>query len=219
MTTTIDRRTVLAGAAATAIPAVAIAAVPTHKHGAIYAAIEGHKAAWARLIAALDAQCALERELPRELRQSHIRPFEREIVDTDDPRWDCLPGGDQHRLGAIDKAAWGNRRPRPGPERGRVAWRLAVRDDQASHGRTQDDRREDGAGSGISMSQESDRLRRAQLYAEHLALRVAWSSKTGVFTLSERYGDKKKIGGPYHSVESLRRAIRHYHDRELKKLM
>jgi len=46
------------------------------------------------------------------------------------------------------------------------------------------------------MIQESDRLRRARLYAEHLALRVAWSSKTGVFTLSERYGDKKKIGGP-----------------------
>jgi hypothetical protein len=105
MSTSLNRRAILAGAAATVIPTVAIAAVPTH--GAIYAAIEAHKAAWARLIAALDVQTVLERTLSRELRQSFIRSDEREIVDTDDPRWIASEEKTNIAWEAVDKAAWG----------------------------------------------------------------------------------------------------------------
>jgi hypothetical protein len=52
-------------------------------------------------------------------------------------------------------------------------------------------------------------------YAAHLALRAI--KRDGVFTLSERYGGKKKIG-TYRSVEALRRAIRRQHDRLLESL-
>jgi hypothetical protein len=50
-------------------------------------------------------------------------------------------------------------------------------------------------------------------YAAHLALRAV--KRDGVFTLSERYGGKEKIG-TYRSVEALRRAIRRQHDRMLE---
>jgi hypothetical protein len=106
MPTSLNRRAIPAGAAATAMPTVALAAVPTHNHGAIFAAIEAHRAAWARLIAALDAQCALERELPAELRQSHISTCEREIVDTDDPRWIASEEETNIAWEAVDAAAW-----------------------------------------------------------------------------------------------------------------
>jgi hypothetical protein len=100
-----NRRAILAGAAAAAIPTVAIAAAPTQ--GAIYAAIEAHQAAWARLMPALDVQCTLERELPRWLRQSHIIPGDREIFDTDDPRWIASQEETSTVWQVIDKAAWG----------------------------------------------------------------------------------------------------------------
>jgi hypothetical protein len=47
-------------------------------------------------------------------------------------------------------------------------------------------------------------------YATHLALRAV--KRDGVFTLSERYGEKEKIG-TYRSVEALRRGIKRQHDR------
>ena len=56
---------------------------------------------------------------------------------------------------------------------------------------------------------------RVRNYAAHLALRV--TGRDGVFTLSERYGGKKKIG-TYRSVETLRRAIVRQHDRMLEEL-
>ena len=61
-----------------------------------------------------------------------------------------------------------------------------------------------------------ERKRNALRYAHHLALRAV--ERDGVFTLSERYGDKKKIGGPYHSVEALERGIRRQHTRMLKEI-
>jgi hypothetical protein len=59
------------------------------------------------------------------------------------------------------------------------------------------------------------REQKARLYAEHLALRVA--KHDGVFTLSERYGARKKLG-TYHSVDALRRAIRYRHHCMLKQM-
>jgi hypothetical protein len=53
----------------------------------IYAAIEAHKAAFAKLKFVLDAHTALEVELPREKRRSNVDAWGEEIVETDDPRW------------------------------------------------------------------------------------------------------------------------------------
>jgi hypothetical protein len=59
------------------------------------------------------------------------------------------------------------------------------------------------------------KLLKAYRYAAHLALRVA--KRDGVFTLSERYGAKKRLG-TYGSVDAVRRAIRRHHDRMLEEL-
>jgi hypothetical protein len=61
------------------------------------------------------------------------------------------------------------------------------------------------------MTQKQERA--AFQYAHHLALRAI--KRDDVFTLSERYGGKKKIG-TYRSVEALERAIRRQHDRMLE---
>jgi hypothetical protein len=50
---------------------------------------------------------------------------------------------------------------------------------------------------------------RARDHARHIALRV--TKRGDIFFLRERYGDKKKIGDPYRSVDSLRRAIWRQH--------
>jgi hypothetical protein len=60
-----------------------------------------------------------------------------------------------------------------------------------------------------------ERERRALRYAGHLALRAV--KRDGVFTLSGRYGEKKKIG-TYRSVEALERAIKRQHERMLKEM-
>jgi hypothetical protein len=36
--------------------------------------------------------------------------------------------------------------------------------------------------------------------------------------LVEKYGDKRKVGGPYYSVAALERGIERYGDRELRRL-
>jgi hypothetical protein len=58
--------------------------------------------------------------------------------------------------------------------------------------------------------------KRARLYAEHLALRVV--KRDGAFVLRERYGDQRRLGGPYRSVATLRRAIARQHDAMLRDL-
>jgi hypothetical protein len=56
----------------------------------------------------------------------------------------------------------------------------------------------------------------ARHHAHHIAL-IVRKSEGGVYTLSERYGAKKKIG-IYRSVDSLRRGIWRHHGRMLKQL-
>jgi hypothetical protein len=58
------------------------------------------------------------------------------------------------------------------------------------------------------MKSEPAALRAARLHAQHIALRV--TARGGVFTLSERYGAKKKLG-TYRLVATLRRGIWHHH--------
>jgi hypothetical protein len=55
-----------------------------------------------------------------------------------------------------------------------------------------------------------------RLYAEHLALRV--TRRGDIFTLSERYGDKKEYG-TYRSLKALKGAIYRRHSIMLKKLI
>ena len=90
-TTSPSRRTVLAGIS---VAAVSVAAA-LEKSGAtiapgtdpVFAVIEAHQAAGLAFGDAVSAQSKLEKALPRENRRSHIRAFEEEIVETDDPRW------------------------------------------------------------------------------------------------------------------------------------
>ena len=65
------------------------------------------------------------------------------------------------------------------------------------------------------MEMSSERSVRA--YASHLALKTC-GPKGGPFTLWEKYGDKRKVGGPYRSVAALERGIERYGDRELRSL-
>ncbi len=47
---------------------------------------------------------------------------------------------------------------------------------------------------------------RVRGYAEYVALRVR-GPKGGPFTLEEKYGPKRRLGGPYHSLAALTRDI------------
>ena len=47
---------------------------------------------------------------------------------------------------------------------------------------------------------------RVRGYADYVALRV-WGPKGGPFTLEEKYGPKRRLGGPYHSLAALTRDI------------
>jgi len=67
----------------------------------------------------------------------------------------------------------------------------------------------------MAKAKDDERVRKARLYAQHLALRVA--KHDGVFTLSERYG-KKELHGTYRSVTALERGIRRRHNQMLKEL-
>jgi hypothetical protein len=64
------------------------------------------------------------------------------------------------------------------------------------------------------------RERRVRLYADHLALKVRGAN--GAFTLWEKYDDgpyhKRKIGGPYRTVDTLERGIVRYGNRMLREL-
>jgi hypothetical protein len=60
---------------------------------------------------------------------------------------------------------------------------------------------------------ERARELKAYRHAQHIALRV--SKRDGVYTLSERYGTKKKLG-TYRSVTSLRQGIWEHHNRMLE---
>jgi hypothetical protein len=53
----------------------------------IFAAIEAHKATCADIRSIHDTHALLERELPREKRQSHVDAWEESIIFDDDPRW------------------------------------------------------------------------------------------------------------------------------------
>jgi hypothetical protein len=87
----VTRRNALSLIAGTAVagttiaqPALtAVAASPAP----IFAAIESHRAATARLCAALATNEGLDRELPLEKCRSHVAVWGEEIVATDDPRW------------------------------------------------------------------------------------------------------------------------------------
>jgi hypothetical protein len=70
-------------------PFCAVSATPT-LYRVIFAAIEAHKAATARLGPVIDRQAVLEREIPHRKRQSIIDAYGETVVTTDDPRWiDC----------------------------------------------------------------------------------------------------------------------------------
>jgi hypothetical protein len=75
--------TVLAMATTHSAPAIASQRVPDP----ILEAIEAHKGAYAAFVGALDVNCTLEKQLPRDRRRSSITVWETRIVETDDPRW------------------------------------------------------------------------------------------------------------------------------------
>jgi hypothetical protein len=80
---------VVAGGAAlgAALPLPLSAATSQGGPDPILAAIEVHRTAAAAIKPILDTQSALERNLPREKRQSNVDAWEEKIVETDDPRW------------------------------------------------------------------------------------------------------------------------------------
>lgn len=57
------------------------------------------------------------------------------------------------------------------------------------------------------------REQRVRAYGSHLALRTR-GPRHGPFVLFEKYGERRKIGGPYRTAAALERAI----DRELDRL-
>jgi len=83
------RRSFLAGAAALTVAAALGSPVLAHQAEPepIFAAIEAHKAVTAMALTTLETHSALERELPRDKRQSSVDAFGETIVATDDPRW------------------------------------------------------------------------------------------------------------------------------------
>jgi hypothetical protein len=70
----------------TSLP-IATFAIPTTDPDPIFAAIEAHRKAVKEICIRLDHHCALEEELPPEKCQTNMTPNNREIVNTDDPRW------------------------------------------------------------------------------------------------------------------------------------
>ena len=103
-----SRRDLLAGAV-TIVPAAGLATMPVLADlslDPIFAAIEAHKAAGARFEAAVEVECRLEEELPKEARQSSITAWEYTIVDTDDPRWIEAVKANNETCEATDELAW-----------------------------------------------------------------------------------------------------------------
>jgi hypothetical protein len=86
----LGRRSFLLKAATSAVVVTANRSVMAqYQNGVdpILAAIEVHRTAAAAIKPVLDTQSALERDLPRDKRQSSIDAWEEKIVETDDPRW------------------------------------------------------------------------------------------------------------------------------------
>jgi hypothetical protein len=83
------RRSFLAGAAALTVAASLGSPVMAYQGEPepIFAAIEAHKAITAMALTTLKTHSALERELPRDRRQSSVDALGETIVATDDPRW------------------------------------------------------------------------------------------------------------------------------------
>ena len=52
-------------------------------------------------------------------------------------------------------------------------------------------------------------------YGAHLALQTR-GPRRGPFTLFEKYGGRRKVGGPYRTVAALERAIERYGDKCLR---
>jgi hypothetical protein len=55
-----------------------------------------------------------------------------------------------------------------------------------------------------------DRERRLRNYASHLALKVQGSDP---FTLVTKYGKRRKVAGPYHSLNTLERGIVRFNEK------
>jgi hypothetical protein len=86
----LGRRSFLLKAATSAVVVTANRSVMAQNQNGtdpILAAIEVHRMAAAAIKPLLDTQSALERELPRDKRQSSIDAWEEKIIETDDPRW------------------------------------------------------------------------------------------------------------------------------------
>ena len=82
--------TVAAGSAAVTVAAGSSASAYQNGPDPILATIEAHRAATAAVCSVLDVHTMLERELPRDKRESSVNAHGEEIVTTDDPRWiDC----------------------------------------------------------------------------------------------------------------------------------
>lgn len=85
-----NRRTFLAQAVSSMAFAASITPASGGNDDPIFAAIEAHKTAAARLGPAIDRQAVLEREIPLLKRQSIIDAHGETVVTTDDARWiDC----------------------------------------------------------------------------------------------------------------------------------
>jgi hypothetical protein len=79
--------TVAAGSAAVTVAAGSSASAYQNGPDPILATIEAHRAATAVVCSVLDVHTMLERELPRDKRESRVDAHGEEIVTTDDPRW------------------------------------------------------------------------------------------------------------------------------------
>jgi hypothetical protein len=83
-----NRRTFLAQAASTIVLATTVSATSPGIGDPIFAAIEAHRGAFAKVLAILDVHTALENELPGEKRRSYVDVEGEHLIGTDDdPRW------------------------------------------------------------------------------------------------------------------------------------
>jgi hypothetical protein len=82
-----DRRTFLAQAAGVSALALVVGPAFAEAVDPIFVAIGLHRAAAVAVRAQVDVHCELERELPRNVRESSVTSWEEKIVETDDPRW------------------------------------------------------------------------------------------------------------------------------------
>ena len=82
-----DRRRFLAQAGGALLLATTAEGPLSAAADPIFPAIEAHRKAALGFKLAIDANCVLDCELPRDKRRSSVTPWEEKIVETDDPRW------------------------------------------------------------------------------------------------------------------------------------